>query len=425
MFRRALQAAAAAALFMFVLQGSAFAEIGVPVLDDVTATVDATVEEVTGTVDEVVTEVTSELPAISPTDNSANDSKKSQGSSSSAEGHIVTTDLLDSDLLDISQTTSSTDANGCAADATVLALVGTKLMGTEADCSPGQSVSAETGYLTEVCEASGGAVCLALLYGKATTMDSPTSMFSSSDTAITSACLGGESMHPTDGCAGPVFLGVGRTHSDSTRSKDGRSAAANEWARLAELCLGGRDAVSGKCSGLGINLGHSEAHGSASPSGVDTSSESYILGIEAQGEDVIKVAPDALDLPADCYGTDPALCAALNQTVESTTGSSGAINQEGVSAELSGILDAGVDNAGVSVDVTKVKGVQVSPPKAPNVKPGPNNRPPAFAGPAGPALANTGANITATIGFALVLIGAGLGLASGRKHRHSEERGRS
>ncbi|HVF53914.1 MAG TPA: hypothetical protein VNC78_09980 [Actinomycetota bacterium] len=413
---------AAMAIFLVFWQGSAVAG-GLPVLDSSTPVIGETVEEAVSDVVDTVEATTSvdaseSLPV--QTEKAATDanapSSPSSGSSASASGHTVDADLLDGDLAVISGSEASSGSDGCSAHATVLSLLGGELMGADAQCSPGGTVTQEVGLLTETCEASGGVVCMALLYGRAATSDDASSRSSSSDTSIATACVGGETMHPMDGCQGPVLARIANTHSDANYDKTDGSAEASESSMLAEVCLGGEDPATGKCTGLGINLLSSEAGAEASRSGSSQSSSSYILRIEAMGEDQATVGEDALDLPPSCYA-DPTLCAALNQTTNEALPGGGSVNQEGVSAVLDGVIDVSAENTAASAQYggraartppTAGNGTKGNAPG--NIGSRPANRPAINAGPPGPALATTGTDILAALLLALTLIGVGIGL---------------
>jgi hypothetical protein len=182
--------------------------------------------------------------------------------SASAEGGVVHVGIADEDLVTVGRAGAQKDRDESASgDATVLALLGHEVIGAHADAANGSSQS-ETGYLTETCEGTDGALCVALLYGQAESADGSHSSSASSDTAVASGCAGGDATRPTQACDDGAYVAVARSHSDASQDRTDHSAEANEISDGAVVCVGGQDSTTGSCSGVGVSALHGESHSS-------------------------------------------------------------------------------------------------------------------------------------------------------------------
>lgn len=196
----------------------------------------------------------------------------------------------------------------------VLGLFGSELVNGEA-ASDGENHSKEN-PTQPVCEGTGGALCLGLLYHENSASETDTSLDAFAQGGVLSLCLGGSNpdADATYECEGaPLTLGAAEGAAMAQRDDDGdtTAASANE---LANLCLGGSNDEN-LCEGLGLQALHSESN---STSNADTNRNSYIVGIDAQGNRTeILGDPAGLALPPGCGGPEdgsPALlCLFINQ----------------------------------------------------------------------------------------------------------------
>jgi hypothetical protein len=276
--------------------------------------------------------------------------------SASAEGTGLHVSALGQEIITLGGT-SAESHDGSAADVTVLSLLGHELIGAHADSDSGDSTS-DSGFLTESCEATDGSLCLALLYGHASSNEDATTSHGSSDTAAASACVGGEQASPTEPCDGPIGATVLEGHSDAAQDKGTGLAEADHTSSAADICLGGENEESGLCEGLGATLLPVESHASASPTGDDdASSDSATAVIENGGEETLAIdQPADIAVPPGCSDSS-LVCLSLN----ATTAAAGAAGATAVDADvLNGVSDgvlsgtAGTSNSAADAGETQV-----------------------------------------------------------------------
>ena len=319
--------------------------------------------------------------------------------SASAEGVVVDIRLMDQEILRLSGTGATSSSDGSASDVTVLSVLGHEVMGAHATSGGGTSTS-ETGYATESCAASDGALCLALLYGRATASEDADSSSGSSDAALASLCAGGSQGDPTEQCDGPVGLTVGESHSRVSQDKGGPSAQADQWSSGVDICLGGENAQ-GTCDGLGATVLSAESHSSAAPGSEDGDADASTLTVEAQGEEQAAIdQPGTIAVPPDCPSDGSLVCLTLNDAdsrakVPSGTALDVVLGTTGDGAAGEGKVSRGETGASVPPRVLG-QGEQRE------VSPG--------------ALPRTGFGVAALVIIALSALGVGLRMRRQREH---------
>ncbi|HVF53793.1 MAG TPA: hypothetical protein VNC78_09340 [Actinomycetota bacterium] len=336
-----------------------------------------------------------------------------------AEATVLHVGIGEQEIITISHSEADARDDSCAAGGAAISILGAlELGGTDdAECTAGQEVNNE-GSLLSTCEPSGGALCIALLYGRATTSDNADQTSSSSQHDVLNVCVGGEQTSPSQDCTGNT-IGARVAHSEAgaSRNKKDGAAHAEQENSLVELCIGGTNPETGACDGLGLILLHSESSGDARP-GADGefTGDAYILAIDQGGErTVVPVGDSEGDLPPGC-SDDPegpgSLCAALNDSDVSVEAGKGSGHDQVITLDVGDVIVGDVDNGVIEADSTKVKAEKVKPPAPPKPpkKEKPKKKAPTLAGPAGPALATTGASVipALVLAFALILLGARL-----------------
>lgn len=285
-----------------------------------------------------------ELGATAAPAPSAGGGDNDRWATASAEGGVLRASVGGNEIVRAGSTGAKTDRDHSASsDATVLALFGHEVIGAHSKAHDGSS-EAETGYLTETCEASDGALCVALLYGRAASDDNRSSSSAESDTALASACAGGNRHDPTEQCEGGVNAEVGRSHSDASQDKSAGSAEANQVSDGAAVCLGGHNDQTGACDGLGVTVLHAESHSSASPDGSDGSSDSSIVAVDAGGEEQFAVDQEGdISVPPGCPEGQSLVCITLNSDTDADAG--GGSGDGATAIEVALLPDDGGDNA--------------------------------------------------------------------------------
>lgn len=233
-------------------------------------------------------------------------------------GEVADVEFGENNETDIAEITEYeaeiTDDGRAQSRTTVLGLGGDEVVGGSA-ASDGENQTREN-PTQGLCEGSGGALCLALLYHENSASETDESLKAFAQGGVLALCLGGsnENADATYECEGaPLTLGVAEGAAKAERDDDGdtTSSSTNE---LANLCLGGSDDQN-VCEGLGVQALHSN---SDSTSNAETNRNSYIVGIDASGDRTeILGDPAGLALPPGCGGPNddsPALlCLFINQ----------------------------------------------------------------------------------------------------------------
>lgn len=316
------------------------------------------------------------------------------------------------------------DDDSTTADSSLLALGGQEILGTHAD-SAGTNESHFGDPLAPLCEGSGGAVCLTVLYADAYATDNGSTSHSQSRNGIANACLGGTSTDPNAPCNGPIALGAATSEGQADRNQASGQTTASSMFEAANLCLQ-PDPITGACA-LGASALHSDGQ---ADSGTDSTSSSasrssYLLGGELQGKPLGPVS-DPTDLSIQPQCANPSLlCLFLNQG-ESYLGSGIAGHAQDALklTVLPGVLDlfAGVGhtetlvhNDGGNPPTTPPPGDEPNEPNGPNESDGPDG-PDETEG--SPALPDTGGPWSGLLALGLIGIAAGsFAVAIGRRDR--------
>lgn len=236
-------------------------------------------------------------------------------------GEVADIELGENNETDIAEVTEYeaeiTDDGRSQSRTTVLGLGGDEVVGGEA-ASDGETSNREN-PTQGLCEGTGGALCLGLLYHENTATETDESLDAFAQGGVLALCLGGnnENADATYECTdAPLTAGVAEGLAQAQRDDDGhtKAASANE---LANACLGGAREADNHCEGLGVQALHAES-ASNSADGEPSSRDSYVLGIDASGDRTqILGDPAGLALPPGCGGPEddsPALlCLFINQ----------------------------------------------------------------------------------------------------------------
>jgi len=232
-----------------------------------------------------------------------------------ASGGIADAQIDGNELVTVGHTNSTiTDDDSSSSDVTVLAIGGEEIVGAHSDSEDGPENDTQD-PLAPLCEESGGAVCLGLLFAQASSSENAGSSNASSSAAVAFACLGGTQTDATDECDGPVSAAVARSNADIERDKQSGETEATHSSDLADVCIGGEDA-SGTCTGVGAEAAHSESHSESGPVGGRGSTErdSFLLNVEANGEDNEVIGdPTAIAVPPGCPEDTSLVCVFFNQ----------------------------------------------------------------------------------------------------------------
>ncbi|GAB2854777.1 hypothetical protein [Nocardioides pacificus] len=257
----------------------------------------------------------------------------------------VAAEVADNELAQVGGTSASVgNDNSTESQATVLALGGQTIIGAEAD-SRGTKEAQAGDPLAPVCDASGGALCAALLFAEASASEDGPGSRSSSSIGLARACLGGETPTGAD-CDGPVQAGVAESSSEITRNKGGHTIA-KATTSVADVCL--VPGAAGEGCAVGIEA-LSTTTTSNSKTGESTRT-SKIAGLTLAGNEVLTLEdPIGISVPPGC--TSPALlCAFLNQgETHSGPGTNRSAAQEALHVLLlDGTVDALVGQAETKV----------------------------------------------------------------------------
>lgn len=232
-----------------------------------------------------------------------------------ASGGIADVQIDGNEVVTVGQTNSTIeDDDSSSSDVTLLAIGGEEIVGAHSDSEDGPESDTQD-PLAPVCEESGGAVCLGLLFADASSSENGNSSDASSSAAIAFACLGGTQEDATDECDGPASAGVGQSEGDIQRDKQSGETEASHSNDLADVCIGGGD-QSGTCTGVGAEAAHSESQSESGPSGGQGSTErdSFLLNVEANGEDNEVIGdPTAIAVPPGCPEGTSVACVFFNQ----------------------------------------------------------------------------------------------------------------
>jgi hypothetical protein len=233
-----------------------------------------------------------------------------------ASGEVGKVDLLKSRLLDITRYDATVEDNGRShADSTVLGLGGSRIVGSSAD-SRNHHRSGDNGDALKLCNASGGLLCLSLLYHNTVATEDHDNSLAAARGGVAALCLLNKGRDHKDvtasyECNGLLSLGVAEGLGIAERDKEHGHTKADSANELLNLCIGKRDKLTTPCEGLGVEAVHSDSRSRSDKP--DTDRHSFLLGIDSNGKSTYLLdAPFGLALPDHC-GDSAILCLLLNQ----------------------------------------------------------------------------------------------------------------
>lgn len=182
----------------------------------------------------------------------------------------------DTDIAGVSQDNATVnDDDSTTANANLLSLGGQQVLGANAD-SNGANEDHFGDFLAPLCDVSGGALCLKLLYADAVATDDGSTSHAQSSTGILDACLLGTD--PEGPCTG-VAAGVANSDAQADRDQEsGRTTASSSY-ETAGLCV--PDPVTGCAIGASVLNSFGEADSGGPTSSADRGSS--LLGAEVLG----------------------------------------------------------------------------------------------------------------------------------------------
>lgn len=230
-----------------------------------------------------------------------------------ASGAVGDIDLIKSHLLDITKYDATIEDDGKSrSDSTVLGLGGSRIIGSSAD-SRDRNREGDNGDALKLCNASGGVLCLSLLYNNTVATDDRDSSLAAARGGVAALCLGGRDKDTTASyeCNGILSLGVAEGLGIAERDKKSGQTKADSANELLNLCIGKREKLTTPCEGLGVEAVHSQSKSKSDKP--DTERRSFLLGIDSNGKSSYLLdQPFGLALPQDC-GNSAVLCLLLNQ----------------------------------------------------------------------------------------------------------------
>jgi hypothetical protein len=215
--------------------------------------------------------------------------------------------------LDITKYDATIEDNGEShSDSTVLGLGGSRIIGSSAD-SRDHNREGDNGDALKLCNASGGVLCLSLLYHNTVATEDHDNSLAAARGGVAALCLGGHDKDTTASyeCNGILSLGVAEGLGIAERDKEHGHTKADSANELLNLCIGKREKLTTPCEGLGLEAVHSDSKSKSEKP--DTERHSFLLGIDSNGHSSYLLdAPFALALPDHC-GDSAILCLLLNQ----------------------------------------------------------------------------------------------------------------
>jgi hypothetical protein len=235
-----------------------------------------------------------------------------------ASGAVARIDLLRSHLLDITRYNGTIEDNGDAhSDSTVLGLGGSRIIGSSASSrdhdGKDHDRKGDNGDALKLCNASGGLLCLSLLYHNAVATEDHDSSLAAARGGVAALCLGNHDKDATASyeCDGILSLGVAEGLGIAERDKEHGHTKADSANELLNLCLGKRDKLTTPCEGLGVQAVHADSKSRSDKP--DTERHSFLLGIDSNGHSSYLGDQDMDQaFPKDC-GDSALLCLLLNQ----------------------------------------------------------------------------------------------------------------
>lgn len=351
-------------------------------------------------------------------------------------GEVADVDFGEDNDTDIAKITGYeaeiTDDGEAQSGVTVLGLFGEEIIGSESS-SEGENQS-RSNPLGAICEGTGGALCLNLLYHETSSTETSESLDAFAQGGVLAACLGGdnEDADATYECnASLLSAGVAEGFAGAQRDDRGNTKATSEN-ETASLCLGGQDDER-LCEGLGAKVLHAESTTNAKDGNYNTDRNSYLLGLESGGSNSELVGePTGLAILPGCGGPNddsPALlCVFFNQGESFVFDNGAASAQEALHLDV--LRNTGLDvlaEIGQAESVAREFDCEPKNPKGPcpgdgengdDKKPGEDGKDDGVgdAGDKDDGLATTGADIAPMLAGALALIGLGaLSMAATRR----------
>lgn len=262
------------------------------------------------------------------------------------------------------------DDDSTTAESQLLTLGGNSILGAKA-ASTGDNHDAFdplAPITSALCDGSGGAACLNVLYATADATDDGKTSHSLSRSGITNACVGGTNTDPTAACNGPVSLAALSSSGQADRDQASGRTTASSLFDAANLCVQ-RDPITGLCA-VGVGALHSEGQSDSGGATPSASRSSYLLDLQLGGMDLGRV-DDPTDLSIQPACANPSLlCLFLNQgETYLAPGIAGHVQDALKATVLPGTLDlfAGVGHTETLVhnDGGNPPGNPSNPPKGP------------------------------------------------------------
>ncbi|MGH3933758.1 MAG: hypothetical protein ACRDS1_02030 [Pseudonocardiaceae bacterium] len=241
-----------------------------------------------------------------------------------ASGSVLDLDLGGDDdngideesILEITKYDATIEDDGeTHADSTVLGLGGERIVGSDAS-SKGENRDGDDGDLLDLCDATGGVICLSLLYHDTIATEDRDASLAAARGGVLALCLLGDDddVTATYECDGLLSLGVAEGLGVAERDNKHGHTKAESANELLNLCIGQREEenLTEGCDGLGLQAVHSESESESKEPSTDRNS--YLIGIDTDGESSYLLdEPEAITLLEDDCGDSAILCLFLNQ----------------------------------------------------------------------------------------------------------------
>ncbi|MFN2496215.1 MAG: hypothetical protein ABR608_09965 [Pseudonocardiaceae bacterium] len=228
-------------------------------------------------------------------------------------GYVGDLHLNDEDILDLTQYDATVEDDGSThSDVRVLGLFGDEIVGSGSS-SDGTTESHEN-PAEGLCQGSGGALCLSLLYHDTIATVDDEGSIAGARGGVLSLCLLGEDENVTTTYECKGLLGAGAAEGEGTAVRDGKTG--HTWADsvndLLKACIAEGWGDDFTCDGLlGVSVLHANTN-AESETPENTSRASWLIGLDSGGEALLRVEdPAGLEL-VDCANV-ALLCLYLNQ----------------------------------------------------------------------------------------------------------------
>ncbi|MCW2757298.1 MAG: hypothetical protein JWO46_1044, partial [Nocardioidaceae bacterium] len=336
-----------------------------------------------------------------------------------ATGTLEHLQLADNQVLDLSKNESQGTTDKTTADAVLLGVLGTTIIGSEAS-SDGTTSASGPVPANPLCDTTGGKLCLDLLYADSAASTTPQAADASTKTGVADLCLGGDD--PTGASCSGIAAGIGQGESQLHKDKTTGQSQASSSTSLANLCLAGETGCTVSADAVGSDGSADTATG--------TTGSSTLADLGLDGTQVGAPSdPIEISVPTDCV--DPSVaCILLNQGDAMVSGNALSTTQSVLDvAGLGGTLGLTLAETTTQASTSTVEPPVVNPPV---VEP-PVVNPPNVATPKAPkanaadtgkdasaldaVLPNTGGVWSGLLGIALLLLVGGAALLVGRRRR--------